>query len=426
MKRVIFKAGVLLFFFTAGISACRKSAVDTGTPLPQAGGGQVTPVGDVQEAAVTAIIGAAGGTLQSADGRVRLSIPAGAVAENSSFSVQRISNTNIAGLGQAYRLLPHGANFSKPITLSFAYDAPDLERCSADAVGIAYQDEKGIWQGSGATHDPLAKTFSVSTSHFSDWSLFTSFTLYPASTALEPGKSLTLHVINFMSDEDLIPPVPGREQPIGPPHDVTTRYIKEWKLGGGGTLKANGKEAVYTAPATIPAKNPVAVSVSLKGPGNSQYLLVSNIYIGAEGLRFRIDNGPWMQGIIPLGVVAVNGIHTLDAAIVPLSGGAADAALSLKWTGYPSDGHVSWGETLPWFLYQPPGAIAYQQFVLQGSSIVPSTGGIDFSHYTETPGGDIIGSFILERAGKRVITGSSITWTPVRIEGFFKTKRSTF
>ncbi|MBX3252772.1 MAG: hypothetical protein KF862_01425 [Chitinophagaceae bacterium] len=431
MKRIIFcrsfRILLLLFFFVLFVNACKKELLKTNIPMPpETEGGQVTPVGDVQEAAVTATIGSSGGTLYSADGRLRLTIPAGAVAENVSFSIQRISNTNVAGLGQAYRLLPHDKNFPKPVAVSFVYDTPDFEGTSTDAVGIAYQDAKGIWQGAGAIHDPFAKTFSISTTHFSDWSLFTSFTLNPVSTALEPGETLTLSVVNFMSDEDIIPPVSGVVKPIGPQHSVTARYVKEWKLAGAGALQANGREAVYTAPAAVPAKNPIAVSVTLKGPGNAQYLLVSNIYIGAEGITFRIDNGPWLHGAIPLGVVSVNGIHNLDAAVVPVSGGASDAALSLKWTGYPSDGHVSWGKTLPWFLYQPPGNVAYQQFVVEGSNIIPSSGGIDFSHYTETPGGDIIGSFILEKAGKRVVTSTAVIWTPVKIEGFFKTKRSVF
>lgn len=430
MKRIIFfrnfRTGLLLLFFVVLADACKKELPGNDVPAtPDTESGQVTPVGDVQEAGVTTVISTSGGTIQSADGRLHISIPAGAVTQNTTFSVQRISNTNIAGLGQAYRMLPHGTLFSKPVTISFTYDTADFEGASIDVAGIAYQDVKGVWQGSGAIRDTVKKTLSVSTTHFSDWSLFAAFAIYPASAVLEPGKSLALHVINYTFDDDLIPPTPAIAKPIGPQRDVTAQYIKEWKLGGGGNLQANGKEAVYTAPATIPSKNPVAVSVKLKGPDNSLYLLVSNIYISAEGVTFRINDGPWMHGTVPLGVVAVNGIHSLDAAIVPISGGAADAALSLKWTGYPSGGHINWGETLPWFLYQPPGNTAYQQFIQQGSSIIPSAGGIDFSRYSETSGADIMGSFILERAGKRVITATSITWTPVKIEGFFKTKRST-
>ena len=428
MKKTIFsrsfRKGLLLASFILSVSACEEK--QAGDVPPQPAGGQVTPVGEVQGIAVITVIGTSGGMLESADGRLRVSIPAGAVAKNTTFSIQPVSNTNVAGLGQAYRLLPHDTPFSKPITLSFLYDREEWEGGLPEAIGVAYQDTRGIWQGSGAIHDTAAGTVSVSTTHFSDWSLFSSFVLTPVSASVEPGKTLTLSVINFMSDDELIPPVPGVKKPIGPQHSVAAQYIKEWKLAGEGTLKANGKEAVYTAPAAIPAKNPVAVSVSLKGPGNSLYLLVSNIYIGADGITFRINDGPWLHGTIPLGgVVAAAGMQHLDAAVEPLSTGGTYGALSLKWTGYPSGGYVSWGETMPWFNYSPSGGnISYQQYLVTGNKVIPSPGGITFTRYSETPGGDITGSFILERAGKLTNTGTSISWTPVKIEGFFKVKRS--
>ncbi|MBS1752083.1 MAG: hypothetical protein JST63_19455 [Bacteroidetes bacterium] len=430
MKKIIFsrklRLCLLFIIFTGLFIACKKNSIETETPLPpESVSGQATPVGEPQETPVTATIGAAGGTLQSADGQVRIVVPSGALAGDNNFSVQRITNTNIAGRGSAYRLLPHGLQFSKPIIISFFCDTANFEEIVADAIGIAYQDDKGVWQGSGAIYDSVAKTFSVSTSHFSDWSLFTAFAINPVTAALEPGKTLHLSVVNYMSDDLPVPPVPGVKKPIGPQHDLNAQYIKEWKLAGEGKLIANGSEADYIAPTTIPSKNPVAVSVSLNGSGNSKYLLVSNIYIGAEGITFRINNGPWLRGTIPLGVVEAEGIHSLDAAVVPADGGAANAALSLKWSGYPSGWHLNWGKKLPWFLYQPPGTTIYQQFIVQGKNIIPSLGGVHFSSYSETKGKDIIGSFILEQAGKMESTGTGVKWTPVKIEGFFKTKRNT-
>ncbi|SDE06092.1 hypothetical protein [Niabella drilacis] len=436
MKRISisprFRILLLLLGFIILIAAsCKKMNLNPGTGdedpyIPEAdnNNGQITPAGEVLETAVTVTIGASGGALQSADGRLRITVPAGAVTTDRVFSIQRITNTNIAGTGAAYRLQPHGVPFAKPVTLSFAYDTLVYEGTVPEAVGIAYQDEKGIWWGQGAVKDATAKTLSVSTTHFSDWSLFEAFTLYPASGAVNLAQTLNLNVYNNMSDELAVPPVPGTLRPIGPQQDVTAQYIKEWKLGGAGTLTPIGSEAVYTAPASMPARNPVAVSVALKGPDATQYLLVSNIYIGPEGVTFRIDNGPWLHGTIPLGVVLAQGIHNLDAAVVSSgNNGPADAAFSLKWRGYPSGGHLNWGDSIPWFLYQPPGNTAYQQFIVAGKVITPSAGGIDFSRYTETPGGIITGSFTLERAGKRVLTGTSATWTPVKIEGYFRTKR---
>lgn len=420
---------LLLGFILLIAVSCKKTPLNSGDEdpyTPEAGNnsGQITPVGTVLETAVTATIGPSGGTLQSADNELRITIPAGAVTSDKVFSIQRITNTNIAGTGAAYRLLPHGTQFSKPVTLSFSYDTLVYEGTAPEAVGIAYQDEKGIWWGQGAVKDAAAKTLSVSTTHFSDWSLFQAFKLSPASGAVNPGQTLNLHVYNNLSDDDMIPPVSGAPRPIGPQRDVTAAYVKEWKLGGAGTLSPDGSEAVYTAPASIPARNPVAVSATLKGSGTGQYMLVSNIYIGPDGVALRIDNGPWLYGTCPLGVITAQGIHTLDAAVVSSdNNGPGNAAFSIKWTGYPV-GHINWGETLPWFLYQPPGNTGYQQFLVTSNAVLPSPGGIDFTRYTEEPGEYIIGSFYLERAGKYVVTGTGTTWSPAKIEGYFRVKRA--
>jgi hypothetical protein len=415
-------SGILMLCLMTLFYSCKKTTKEEAITQHQ---GLATAAGQAEETGIAVTIGAAGGTLESTDGQLHISIPAGAVSGQTTFSIQRISNTNIAGIGAAYRLLPHGTRFSEPLTLTFKYDTTDLAGTALAAVGIAFQDDNGVWQGSGALADTSSGTLSITTTHFSDWSLFKSFAVIPVTASVAPGQNLSLHVVNFMSDEDLIPPVPGATKAIGPQQSMMNQYIKKWELGGAGTLQPNGSEATYTAPDAIPTQNPVAVSVTLEGPGKAKYLLVSNIYIGTEGVTFRIDNGPWRHGTIPIGgIVEAAGFHNLDAAIEPLNENETFGALSLKWSGYPSEGFLSWGTTMPWFNYSPTGSnVSYHQFMIVGSSVVPSPGGITFSQYTETAGGDIIGSFILEKAGRQTVTATGSTWAQVKIEGFFKTKR---
>ncbi|MFT3748734.1 MAG: hypothetical protein QM768_10470 [Agriterribacter sp.] len=332
-----------------------------------------------------------------------------------------MSNTNIAGFGQAFRLLPHGNNFSKPVSISFVYDNADLEGTIPEAIGIACQDDKGVWRGSAGIMDTVAGTLTFTTTHFSDWSLFKSLELFPGSGSVNFNESLDMHVVNYLSDDEL-PPLPGNTpKPTGPKKNITAKYIREWKVGGGDSIKISGSTAIYTAPSNIPAKNPVAVSVVLNRPGATQYILVSNVYIGPKGISFSIDNGPWLQCLVPLGTVIVKDIDNIDSAVSSGNNVQVDAGVSIKWTGYPSTGtNIAWGEKFPWFLYAPSGNTVYQHYMIAGNKVVLSPGGIIFSKYSTIAGRYVMGSFFMEKAGKRTNNGTSITWTPVKIEGFFK------
>jgi hypothetical protein len=54
-----------------------------------------------------------------------------------------------------------------------------------EALGIAYQDAKGIWQAQGGiVVDKVNETVKVTTTHFSDWSLFESFYLSSSRTVV--------------------------------------------------------------------------------------------------------------------------------------------------------------------------------------------------------------------------------------------------
>ena len=88
------------------LNACTKDPVkqttpDVVTPLPTAIG---NPVGS----AVTKEIGTSGGSITSPDGRITLTIPAGALNTNTSISIQPIENTTPNGVGLSYDFLPNG------------------------------------------------------------------------------------------------------------------------------------------------------------------------------------------------------------------------------------------------------------------------------------------------------------------------------
>src|ERR1035438_354521 len=94
------------------LAACKKSNVSGGsggTNIPY-----ITPIGDTAGALVSASIGPTGGSLTSSDGRVQLMIPAGALSQTTTISIQPIINLCPGGIGLAYDLQPNGTKFAVP------------------------------------------------------------------------------------------------------------------------------------------------------------------------------------------------------------------------------------------------------------------------------------------------------------------------
>jgi hypothetical protein len=85
----------------------------------------------------------------------------------------------------AYRLSPVGQTFTQPVQLSFAYADIDLQGTAPEALGIAFQDGRGLWAWQPAVAlDTTAKRLSVMTTHFTDWSNVEALPLRPASTTV--------------------------------------------------------------------------------------------------------------------------------------------------------------------------------------------------------------------------------------------------
>lgn len=263
------------------------TATPTPTPTPTAVG---VPIGN----AVSATIGATGGSVSTPDGKIALSIPAGALAADTVISIQPLTNMAHGKIGAAYRLTPDGQIFLTPVTLTFAYTDEDLAGTAADFLGAAFQTADGYWQWAGdVTLDTTAKTVSVSASHFSDWSNVRGLQIRPPKKTVRPNGSVGLQVkvcypvsydgglASLASDCD------ATGQGI-----VATLSIDEWSVnsreGGGdifGTVSGRGATATYMAPATVPIPNTVAVSARVhnpkKGP-TAKTLVVSNITIADE------------------------------------------------------------------------------------------------------------------------------------------------
>jgi hypothetical protein len=415
MQRIT--AALCTFLLALSLFSCKKDGGDGPTP-PTNVTGEVTPVGTPDGSPISQkTIGAEGGTLSSTDGRLKVNIPAGALTANQQIKIQSISNHNPMGISKAYRLEPHSVEFSKPVTIEFAYTDDDISNTIPEALGIAYQDAKGIWKRRPSpVVDKAAKTIKVTTTHFSDWSLFESITLSSSKKAVHVSGTVDLEV--YATEDLLAPLVPVDESAIGKKVSVTAAYIKEWKLAGAGNLQGNGPEAVYTAPTTVPSTNPVAVSVKLDLGDGKAYWLVTPIQILNDGeIEIRLAGGAWVKKLTSPAVKTPD-----DYILIGDSDGDEQGSyVFITWKGgvgtygYKSPAtqkgtHIHWHIT---------GGHNYSPFYINANDeLVASGGGLTITSMGEDDG-YIKGTFTIQPAGY----GDDLKST-INIEGKFKVRKS--
>jgi hypothetical protein len=217
-------------------------------------------------------IGKEGGTLFSADKKIELIFPVGALSKKTNISIQPISNLMPNGNGKAYRLQPSGIQFQKSAELIFHYDDDESKDSMQLLMGIAMQDNIGQWYNLNATTlDTVAKTIRGNINQFSDWSKFDAIKLYPSSARVKVKKQLEM-TIDLISENDNELVQLGSDE-LAPLVKRKISWTPAWRvneiINGNntvGSISAYSKiAAVYKAPSNVPSKNPVAVTVDLKG-----------------------------------------------------------------------------------------------------------------------------------------------------------------
>lgn len=96
-----------------------------------------------------ATIGPEGGTVTSADGVVRIAIPASALAEEVTITIGPASSPPAGALGEVVEIGPSGTTFATPVRITFVLDGVDLRGRDASEVRVATGDG-GAWQLLGA------------------------------------------------------------------------------------------------------------------------------------------------------------------------------------------------------------------------------------------------------------------------------------
>lgn len=248
-----------------------------------------TPVGEPTGAAVaSAVVGPEGGALASADGRLLVTVPAGALSAATTLSIQPIENHAHGGAGIGYRLAPHGVTFAQPVRLGFRYTEDDVAGSAPGLLRVAFQDSTRRWRMFREPEvDSVARTVSVRTTHFSDWSLVPGARLFPVRATTKPGGTVPLAV------KDCLPPpkTPSLLEPLayecrdGFYSTTTGNWYVNGVVGGTtgtGTVVPNHAQggATYRAPAKVNGTMVVAASVEYFGTlSKERGLLVSPITI---------------------------------------------------------------------------------------------------------------------------------------------------
>ena len=273
--------------------------------------------------AAHANIGYQGGSLKSADGRIQISLPPSAVYADTDVSIQPVNTDDLDGIGPTYQLSPEGTQFNTPVTLTWQLSDADLAGRPITQATIATRDQDGAWKAQrGVQYDAAAKVVRVSTSHFSSWratwaDYLPNISITPTQDDVSLNKSLELHVAKQdtlagksvpsgnqpgagkasggQSDDDLLT-APTKLSNADSDKDLLQMPQQcDWKVNGiahgnatygyiypnqdkYGKVSPDENKAMYTAPAKIPQRNPVAVSCEMK-TGHSKIMAVSTITI---------------------------------------------------------------------------------------------------------------------------------------------------
>ncbi len=377
------------------LSACGAGTSDPGgnnggnDPDPT-----TTPAGTPNGAVTTQSIGAAGGSLTSTDGTVTISVPAGALATATDISIQPITPQSPGAVGTGYRLGPEGVTFSAPVSLSFHYQDADILRSAPELLWIASQDAAGAWRFSDdVVLDKTAQTVTVTTTHFSDWTLLEGWQIRPEYAEVEPGARVALQVKNCLARADDVVYAYDCDGPDPDPDLVAlpgggrievdhTSWQVNGDAGGSATygfIEGTDAGGEYIAPSDAPDdRNPVAVSVRLKNAnGVTTAILNANIRVKTAGANYHAVGG--FSGTL-LGIAVLVGAEVTDKLDFDFSLDESGGVLVSGITNYPS---VHTNDRLP------PGS--------EGSGICSFTldSPYEYGTFNTFVGGNGVGSEIL-------------------------------
>jgi len=288
-----------LIVSTLLLCACGSSGTGSdSTPMPTPTTSTPTPAptekGTSLGERLSATLGASGGSLTSAYGRLTLTFPAGALTQDTEIGIEPITNQAPLGIGNAYRLSPDGAKFSEPVTVTFNYTPDELSGSDESALYTGYQSSDGLWHILGNPGlDTALHTVSNQQKHFTDVTALLGWQVSPASASVAPLDSVQLQFKYCMPErfedttggDELSALMPSCEfADLAPLANEVTWSVNGVKGGsiGDGTVTNGGLLVTYQAPLQAPMVNPVTVGCEFTH-GKSKTIAVSNVLITDGG-----------------------------------------------------------------------------------------------------------------------------------------------
>jgi len=267
----ICKAQVLLCLCLLVLFACKKtsSGSDNGNlpsdidnhqpPAP-------TAVGTLVGSPSTKVIGTAGGVLYSPDSVLKLTIPAGALSSRTNISIQPVTNQLPGGLGLSYDLLPNGAKFNVPATVTFHYTSDQVSDNYPYFLNIAYQDSNHVWRGDleHCVYDTVARTVSLDISHFTVYAYQDGIALFANPREIMIGQTSNVSIYEAIV-------IKQGSSYVTTSTDIPSDFVGQWTVNGipngnssVGTVTGSGANVVYHAPAHLDVPIEVNVAAQLK------------------------------------------------------------------------------------------------------------------------------------------------------------------
>ncbi|MBW2981830.1 right-handed parallel beta-helix repeat-containing protein [Candidatus Woesearchaeota archaeon] len=129
------------------------------------------------QAQASETIGAAGGTVATADGDVAMTIPLGALTADTTITVSEgtgnyavMTDSGPGTVITDYLFIPEGQTFSVPITIVFTYDEAAVG--DENLLDIYwYNTVSEQWEAQNAVLDTFANTLTLTTTHFSNYAI---------------------------------------------------------------------------------------------------------------------------------------------------------------------------------------------------------------------------------------------------------------
>lgn len=274
---------------------------------------------------VTQTIGPDGGTLTTADGRVAVHFPAGAVKTPTAISLQPVENTApVEAASPSVALLPADLVLQKPAEVVFKNAKAGRQTGELTGAWIAEQHANGVWEA----HTDAASNGTdvvVQVLKMNRFALFYPYVIQKlnqsADGMLVPHEPIKLVVRrNFVSSVGagkgvILRPVnqtPLSELMVNPDHLQSVRVNgHEFGTARDGLAMVNfnaadGYSLVYTAPGRMPAQAPVEIVAVFDTPEGGVRTARTTVSVGNDN-RFEFG-GTTVADAVAAGAITPQGI----------------------------------------------------------------------------------------------------------------------